>query len=334
MNKLLQILIPQYNETDEVVKPLLDSIALQQGVDLNKVGVIIVNDGSDIKLSKELIESYPFEIIYHLNEHKGVSATRNKCLDLSTAEYVMFCDADDMFADVTGLWLIFDRINFVNPETHIKGFDTFNSTFIEETKFNDQLLFIDHNQDSTFVHGKVHRRQYLIDQKIRWDDSLTIHEDSYFNILCQSLTTPQQVVYCARPFYLWKWREESVCRHDPLYLNKTYTNMLDSNTALVKQFIKRGKFNEAVYFSTMMFYDCYYTLNADRWWTDEGKQYVEKTENRIKAYYNEFKHLIDQCPKEMVAQLITGLKARHTQEGVLFEKETYDHWYKRLFNQQ
>ena len=30
----LQILIPQYKETDEVVKPLLDSIALQQNVEI------------------------------------------------------------------------------------------------------------------------------------------------------------------------------------------------------------------------------------------------------------------------------------------------------------
>ena len=41
----LQILIPQWNETDEIIKPLLDSIQIQQNVDLKKdVGVIIVND--------------------------------------------------------------------------------------------------------------------------------------------------------------------------------------------------------------------------------------------------------------------------------------------------
>ena len=29
----LQILVPQYNETEETIKPLLDSIAIQQNVD-------------------------------------------------------------------------------------------------------------------------------------------------------------------------------------------------------------------------------------------------------------------------------------------------------------
>ena len=55
----LQILVPQYKETDEVIKPLLDSIALQQNVDFSEVGVIICNDGTDMHLSKDLLESYP-----------------------------------------------------------------------------------------------------------------------------------------------------------------------------------------------------------------------------------------------------------------------------------
>ena len=99
----LQILIPQYEETDDVVKPLLDSIAIQQNVDMNEIGVIIVNDGTDVRLSDELLNSYPFKVEYILNKHKGVSATRNACLDHATADYVMFCDADDMFYNACGL---------------------------------------------------------------------------------------------------------------------------------------------------------------------------------------------------------------------------------------
>ena len=58
----LQILVPQYNETDEIIKPLLDSIALQQNVDFGEIGVIICNDGTDVYLSDELLTGYPFRI--------------------------------------------------------------------------------------------------------------------------------------------------------------------------------------------------------------------------------------------------------------------------------
>ena len=36
----LQILVPQYEEDDSVIKPLLDSLAIQQNVDFNEFGVI------------------------------------------------------------------------------------------------------------------------------------------------------------------------------------------------------------------------------------------------------------------------------------------------------
>jgi hypothetical protein len=89
----------------------------------------------------------------------------------------MFCDADDMFYNACGLYMIFREINI--------GFDTLSSKFIEEAHTPDgQLVYIDHDQDATFVHGKIHRRQYLLDNEIRWNPDLTIHEDSYFNVQC------------------------------------------------------------------------------------------------------------------------------------------------------
>ena len=44
----LQLLVPQWKEDQEIIKNLLNSIEIQQGVDLNEVGVIIINDGSDV----------------------------------------------------------------------------------------------------------------------------------------------------------------------------------------------------------------------------------------------------------------------------------------------
>ena len=125
----LQILVPQYKETDDIIKPLLDSIALQQQVDFNEIGVIICNDGTDVHLSREFLDSYPFTIEYYLCEHKGVSATRNACLDHAIAEYVMFCDADDMFCNVCGIWMLLREMSI--------GFDSLVSLFIEESRMPD-----------------------------------------------------------------------------------------------------------------------------------------------------------------------------------------------------
>ena len=253
MSKKLQILVPQYNEPDAVIKPLLDSIAIQQGIDFNDIGVIICNDGSQTLLSAELLGGYPFDVEYHKEPHRGVSATRNACLRYSDADYVMWADADDIFFNACGIYLVFREMTFGE-------FDGLISEFIEEVcRENGETVFAKHEKDTTFVHGKVWRRQYLVDNDICWNDALTVHEDSYFNILAQSFS--EKVKYCPVAFFMWKWRDDSVCRHDPKYILKTYNNLIDSNEALVKEFEKRGKDHDAEFQTVYLIFDAYYTMN-------------------------------------------------------------------------
>jgi len=322
--KKLQILVPQYKETEEVIKPLLDSIEVQQNVDLkNDISVIIVNDGTDTHLSDFFLNRYSFTIEYHLNEHKGVSATRNACLDYATAEYVMFCDADDMFYNACGLYIIFREIEN-------GGFDSLSSVFIEESRNPNtkEVLYINHDMDSTFVHGKVHRRQFLIDNNIRWNEDLTIHEDSYFNCLCQRLA--KELKYSQTSFYLWKWRDASVCRHDPKYILKTYNNMLDSNDALVTQFLNRKRKEDAMFYAVGMIYDAYFTMNKDEWLNQENKEYRYATEMRFKNYWLKYKNLHDSIPQDIKTQIIMGIRNRMYSEGMILETQTFAEWIKQV----
>ena len=322
--KKLEILIPQYKETEDVIAPLLKSLEIQQQVDVkNDLGVIIANDGSDVLLSDEFINSFPFEVKYLKCEHRGVSATRNACLDAATAEYVMFCDADDMFYNMCGLWMIF-------REMANGGFNAMSSVFIEETMDPNtkEHTYINREMDSTFVHGKIYNRQFLLDNNIRWNDKLTIHEDSYFNCLAQKMAG--DVKYCQQSFYLWKWRDESVCRHDPKYILKTYNNMLDSNTALVNEFLSRQRMPEAQFYATTMIFDAYFMMNKDEWLNQENQEYRYATEIRFKKYYNDFKMLFESIPKEYKSQIIMGMKNRFFQEGLLMESITFDDWIKHI----
>lgn len=320
----LQILVPQYKETDEIIKPLLDSIEVQQNVDLaHDVGVIIVNDGTDVHLSEDLFKRYSFPIEYHMHEHAGVSATRNACLDYATADYVMFCDADDMFFNACGLYIVF-------REMEGNGFDSLVSAFVEESRHphTREPLYINHDMDSTFVHGKIHRRQYLLDNHIRWNHSLTIHEDSYFNCLCQRLA--KELKYSQTAFYLWKWRDASVCRHDPKYILKTYNNMLDSNDSLVTELVNRGRKQDAQFYAVSMIYDAYFTMNKDEWLNQENVDYRHAVERRFREYWLKYKHLHDSIPQDMRAQIIMGIKNRMFGEGMVLETQTFNDWIREV----
>lgn len=220
--------------------------------------------------------------------------------------------------------------------TGVTGFDGLVSVFMEENRNpqTKEVFYINRGDaanggvDVTFVHGKVYRRQYLIDNNIRWNDKLTIHEDSYFNCLCQTLS--KNIKYCPVPFYLWKWRDDSVCRHDPKYILKTYNNMLDSSTALIEQLLRRNRIEDAQFRATSMIYDAYFTMNKDEWINQENKQYRNNTEKRFKKFYEQFSYLMDAINSQVKAQIIMGIKNRFFQEGLLMETITFEQWIKHI----
>lgn len=318
----LQILVPQYNESDAVIKPLLDSIAIQQCVDFADYGVIIVNDGSNVQLTDAFLRSYPFQIQYILAPHKGVSGARNVALDHATAEYVMFCDADDMFFNACGLWII---------EQNLKSKpDTMTSIFTEQVRRNDtgEMVFVNREMDSTFVHGKVHKLAYLKEKNIRFCERLTVHEDSYFNVLAQSCT--ENLVYCKAPFYLWKWRDDSICRHDDKYILKTYGNLIDSSEELVNEFERRdmpGKADRAV---AVMFFDAYYTLNKPAWINQANVEYRDATERRFYKYYLTHRHQWERYDPDEKMRMSVAIRNRTVREGMQMEHITFDDWLKRV----
>lgn len=317
----LQILIPQYKETDDIVKPLLDSIAIQQGIDLNEIGVIIVNDGTNVHLNEDWLKTYPYKIEYYLAPHRGVSATRNTCLDYASADYVMFCDADDMFYNACGLWIIFKEIE--------KGFDTLSSKFVEEANIEGiGLTYIDHNNDNTFVHGKVHRRQYLIDNDIRWNPNLTIHEDSYFNVQCWDLT--EKRVYIPNSFYLWRYRKDSVCRSDPQYILKTYPQLINSVDGIIESYIKRGKNDKALGQIIYTILKMYYTLYTPIWRDKENIEYAVKLENRIYQFYKKYKQMWDDCPEKNKIFFSNQIRSEMINKGMVLETMTVDEWLDKL----
>ena len=317
----LDLLVPHYNETTEEVSHLLDSLATQQNVDFNDIKVIIANDGPDC--AKLKFREYPFEVKIVDAPKGGVSATRNFALKHSAADYVMFCDADDMFYSNVGIFLILQEVSK-------SKFDYMMSTFIEETRnpMTNEVIYVPHEFDQTFVHGKVIRRDFLKKNKIKWNPKLTIHEDSYFNILC--IRMAKEAKHCPVPFYLWKWRDASVCRHDPKYILKTYNNMLESSTALIKQFIERNRLKDAAEIAVQMIIDSYLTMNKREWLDQENKEYRDNTEKRFAKYWTDFKDLWDGTPENVRDSIIVAVKNRMFQEGVILEKITFDDWIKHI----
>lgn len=317
----LDILVPHYHEDRDIARNLLDSLALQQGVDFSDFRVIIADDGGDVPLDNDWLATYPYEIMYLPCEHRGVSATRNSALDKSDAELVMFCDIDDMFYSVLGIWSIFKVYEK-------KPFDVFVPVFVEEQKHDGKFVYIDHQPtDVVFVHGKVFRREYLVENNLRFDPRLTIHEDSYFIKL--ALRCTENVFRSDASFYMWKWRDGSVCRSDPKYLLKTFPNLMATQTALVEEYQRRG-FDDIKELVVSSCYMVYYTLCQAEWIDAANAAHRKVAENCFREYFRKYGLLGRGIDPQKQMEISQSHRAASIQRGMIQEPMSFGTWIRKM----
>lgn len=228
----LQILINHYHESEEVVKRLLRSIDEQTIVQNGSFGVLIYNDGDDVLLSEEFLSKFSFPISYKVLEHRGVCATRNALLDDATADWVMFCDADDCFHSSLGLYRLYKATNDLTV-------DVIGSLYEKETLNDDSFVYTPMQRDTLRLHGKIFRRQYLIDNGIRFPDELPHSGDMYF--LWQAYNLKPNYAWLRESFYIWKYNPDSVTRKDPFARLKAYPMMLRNYELLADKLLERGR---------------------------------------------------------------------------------------------
>lgn len=117
MNIRFTIIIPLYNKEDYIEKCLV-SILNQT---YNNFEIIIIDDkstDSSLKIVKNIIGKYSDDRIklFKNKKNNGVSFSRNRGLNNSTGEYIIFLDADDEFSGNTLLEKVNYFINIYKPE--------------------------------------------------------------------------------------------------------------------------------------------------------------------------------------------------------------------------
>lgn len=320
MNSLI---ITHYDEEWEICKPMFDSIASQLGVDFNELEVIVVQDGKaeESYLEKLTHNDYPFKITYYSQKKKGVSSARNLGLLNAQGEYVMFCDCDDRFISAYGLYLMFKQIP--------NGFDLIRSPFVEDQMIDGELKLIRHDHDITFIHGKLWKRSFLIENKIKFDENLTIHEDGYFNVIANLMAKNQHDLQPA--VYLWKYNDKSVVRRDrDLFIYKTYGNLMDCRIAICRELWERGFITEFYQSVSKTVIDSYYDFQKPEALDKNNKDLIKNAEKEFSRFYKEFREFYNEIGVNDIAQMLYICRTTAFMNNMRIEQETLSQFVTRI----
>lgn len=171
MSNIISIIIPTYNRAHflpEAIQSVLDQTA-------DNWNLIIVDDGSTDD-TKKVVERYLKDprISYSYQNNYGVSAARNKGVDLSIGDYLIFLDSDDTF--FPGLLAKLNEIKYRN-------FDLIFWQVLKKVSSKSSVLKprklerIYNNITATFLSGSICYRKKILLEAGGFDPKMTFGEN-------------------------------------------------------------------------------------------------------------------------------------------------------------
>lgn len=311
---MLDIIVTHYDEPWEAGRPFFDMLGCQRGIDFRDIRVILVHDGTD-PFNQTRFERYPYRVDQYRIEHGGVSMARNYGLEKSDAEWVEFCDFDDCYSHVYGLRMILDNLT---PEM-----DYIWTPFIMEIMKDGEMRFQTKDKENiVWIHGKYFRRQFLLDNNLRFPEGIHYSEDSGFCAVMNETAKygRRGMVKTEFPVYTWVYRDGSVTT-DPMNKERNLTGFIDRNTWVVEEFKRRGI--DHIGMVGRMFADAYWAFHR------RSIQFPEQEKRFTEIGKNYLKDLAKNSKENMQAILHAATKTFKATD--LDDTEGFLNWLDRLY---
>lgn len=206
------VIVPVYNAESTLAR-CVESILASGG---DRVEVILVEDCSkdrSRKICQELADRYENVVALQNDRNRGVSYTRNRGLEAATGEWILFVDSDDWvapeyvsaFADAVRDGTQLAICGFVNHDEVVAGrTDVYGWTDFEGTckvALRPKLEELHRANLLQQLWNKVFSRRMIAEHSIRFEEAISIGEDTRFVLEYIRCAGVQEATLINRPLY-------------------------------------------------------------------------------------------------------------------------------------
>ena len=306
-NRKIDVIIPAYNVSDEILFRCLSSIACQDIA--SELEVTIVDDASTkqnySKISKNFESVLKINVLRYEN-NGGAGVARQYGLDHTHNGYVTFIDADDTFNGSLALKALRNGIELQGGKFQmcVGVFDEIH----EENIPSDQApILMEHAKDMIWMFGKLYRRSFIDTFNIHFHETSRANEDNGFNTLFRLCAGDEQINYIPAHVYYWHENLNSITRiNDAQYSygssdRDSFYGYVENMIFAVKEAKKRNPYNG---FITMWAVNC--MLNIYEYYIEcvvRAPKHADVNFKWCKRYYDEvYSTIEDDISGEMLAQ--------------------------------
>ncbi len=282
----ISVVVPVYN-CEEFIEKCVESL-MSQTMPHNRFQIVFVNDGSPDnsgEICRSFVEKYD-NIVYFEQENSGVSAARNKGMELSDGKYIIFLDADDELSRnaLNSLYSFFeehyeetDLVTYkIIPYYGKKRFALhYRYRILRESGIFD--LNDEKNCHITQTTMNICIKNPKSGRKVSFDTSLAYHEDQKF---CYDVIEEKMTIgYCDEAEYMYLRNPSSVTQ------NKCYAYYIFEDTmAMWEELFGRYEGKVPAYLQSLYVNDLNWKSRSDVLLPYHyGKQEFDKAVGRIVA---------------------------------------------------
>lgn len=319
---VLEIVITHWREPLCDCEKLFQSLAVQRGINPGECRVTIIQDGDEGALdTAEIMRAYPCIMRVIQIRHGGVSAARNAGIDNADADWIMFCDCDDMFYSSMSLR------NLIGLARAAKDKDILFGNFLAEYRTVDgRWLYKPNGWNTVFIHAKLWRLDWVREKKLRFIEGLAFSEDQLFNAMAALETSEDRVAGMNDPVYVWCLRAGS-CTADRENDPRNRDHAITRRAMMPGICMERGKPYQALTNAVRGILDSYHELTVVPIPEDER----ERLEKRAYAELIEpWRHAVGEIDKDDLTALIRVSRKSCGKKYENAERPTLHDWMEGL----
>lgn len=288
----ISVIIPCYKAQDTIIRTLCSICEQEIAEDLE---VILVNDCDGLDYQKFIDMFSPYFYIKEIKRevNGGPGDSRQTGIEAATKPLITFIDADDTFSGRFALKTL--RNSLIQDPTTACVF----SRFLEDQK----VSYLVHQEENPWMFGKMYKRDFLINNNIRFPINSRANEDGAFNTLCKFYSDDNHKIKNIQDIsYYWCYKEDSITRKDncDYSYNGSFKGLVENQIWTIKEAEKSLPFNEKIHKHkvTMMVNLFVYYLESCR----SGRKYIKQNYDLCKQYYKEiYKEIKNKVTDQLLA---------------------------------
>ena len=251
---LVSIIIPAYNRATRISRTL--EAIINQNYDT--LEIILVDDASmdDTVVTAERVLSQSgraYKILKH-ETNLGVSVARNDGLKAAMGQYVWFCDSDDV-VESNFVSVMVSRIGSDNTDIVICNLQEWYEHYNKygEVKIYSDSVLSREEYFKAYGQGEMNlwnvcnclfKRRFLVENKIRYRENLSVGEDGDFTT--RALILSPKISFTAETSYTYMQYSENLANHDDWKRPNMHKHIMLATMYIARAIIRNTNHSKAI----------------------------------------------------------------------------------------